>query len=87
MVRKYPNPRSGDLGIDIHGVPWFTPPLHILKFFVQNNLEEKNQSEKTLGVSVGGKNSHGTPSILCLNHQILCFVYFLTIFLAHYYNH
>ena len=52
MVRKYPNPRSGDLGFDIHGVPWeflfmiwilnttgFTPPLHILKFFVQNNLE------------------------------------------------
>ena len=53
MVRKDPNPRSGDLGINIQGVPreflfliWIlnviglTPPLHILKLLVQNNLED-----------------------------------------------
>ena len=52
MVRKCTNPTSGDLGINIQGVPWefmfligimgavgFTFPLYILKFLVLNNLE------------------------------------------------
>ena len=52
MDRKCPNPRSSDLGINIQGVPWeflfliwifntegFIPPLHILKFLLQNNFE------------------------------------------------
>ena len=52
MVSKDPNPRSGDLGINIQGVPgeflfliWIlnviglTLPLHILKLLAQNNLE------------------------------------------------
>ena len=54
-----------DLNLNTIG---FTPPLHILKFFVQNDLEGWNQSEKMLGVSEGSKDSHGTLSILSLNH-------------------
>ena len=52
MVRKCTNPTSGDLGINVQGVPWefmfligilgtagFTPSLYIPKFLVLNNLE------------------------------------------------
>ena len=54
MVRKCPNPRSGDLGITIEGFTWiflflnlnlntifFTPPLHILKFLFVTTLNAR----------------------------------------------
>ena len=60
-----------DLNVEYYRLYSYNPPLHILKFLNQNNLKGKNQSEKILGVNIGSPNSHGTPSKLCLNHQIL----------------